>query len=137
MALGETDHAQKLARAALAVLWLENAECLRLSAKLSWDAMKPIALRSPVEGDIRMRGHALKKHIAALTDLSIDESYLVERLEVYLLWAGRYPVPKRAEAYEDAVCNKSRNFRGADLENTDRLFSRLVGILKSEIANSI
>jgi hypothetical protein len=155
------------------MLWLENAECLRLSAQLSWDGMQKIMRRSPAEGDIRMRqlayvhsfmlltahafenlcrgisvarkedwrlligdkgGHALKKHVSSITSLSTDESYLVERLEVYLLWAGRYPVPKTAEAYGEAVRNQWRNVRGVDLENTDGLFSRLRGVLKSDAA---
>ena len=49
------------------MLWLENAECLRLSAQLSWDGMQKIMRRSPAEGDIRMRQLAYVHSFMLLT----------------------------------------------------------------------
>jgi len=70
-------------------------------------------------------GHALVKHITSITTLDADEANLVERLETYLIWAGRYVVPKEAAMYNDAIRDFRISIMGSDLATAERLFARI------------
>ena len=79
-------------------------------------------------------GHALAKHIESVTRLDEDEANLIERLETYLIWAGRYIVPKDAAVYHDALKQFRIVVMGSDLHTAERLFGRLEQKLKADVA---
>ena len=81
-------------------------------------------------------GHALFKHLSSVATLADDEQYLVKRLETYLQWAGRYPVPKRSGDYVDAVEKFLCAFKGSDLDVATGLFARLEEKLLADAAKS-
>jgi hypothetical protein len=81
-------------------------------------------------------GHALKNDLSKLAVLSDAEGNLIDRLEVYLLWAGRYLVPLKADSYVETVRKESRTWRGTDLETGDGLFDRLAENLKQAAAEN-
>lgn len=50
--------------------------------------------RFDADGNFKLRSHALRELAnQAKLSLSADENKLLERLEEYLKWAGRYPIP--------------------------------------------
>jgi hypothetical protein len=83
-------------------------------------------------------GHALFKHLSgvATPNLSEEEKYLVKRLETYLSWAGRYPVPKKSGDYVNAVEKFLCGFNSSDLDVATRLFARLEEKLLAEAAKT-
>src|SRR5205823_5069741 len=54
-----------------------------------------------------VRGHALLELAnQVVPDLSADEADVLERLEVYVRWAGRYPTPTNLAAFQASVSAK-------------------------------
>jgi hypothetical protein len=74
---------------------------------------------------VRKGGHGLANHIGSITTLNEDESNLVRRLETYLVWAGRYIVPKRAPDYDSDVQCFRVGLMSSDLTTSQRLFDRI------------
>lgn len=83
-------------------------------------------------------GHALFKHLSgvATPNFSDEEQYLVKRLETYLSWAGRYPVPKKSGDYVNAVEKFLCAFNSSDLDVATALFARLEEKLVADAAKS-
>jgi hypothetical protein len=83
-------------------------------------------------------GHGVFKHLSSVATpkLSADEQYLAERLETYLQWAGRYPVPKKLGNYINAVEKSPRAFKSSDLDVATGLFVRLEQKLLADAAKS-
>lgn len=75
-------------------------------------------------------GHALIEPIKIFISISDCECDLLLRLETYLQWAGRYPIPKSATKYTGAVADRSRTVRSSDLRVSDELFARLEAQVK-------
>jgi hypothetical protein len=66
----------------------------------------------------------------ASTTLTSDELNLLERLEIYLVWAGRYQLPMKPEVFyesQDNVCITTK-----DPTVIEHLFDKLEGILLKE-----
>jgi len=72
-------------------------------------------------------GHDLSKLAQqAATDLSPIEIDLVERLAVFVVWAGKYPIHIRANETNHPT------FKTTDPELIDKLFEKFVAILNGE-----
>lgn len=73
-------------------------------------------------------GHGISK-IAKdnITDLTDEEIDFFEKLEIYILWAGRYPLPKNIDIF---VKDKNKLvFDTNDYEKIDNLFCRIKDLL--------
>jgi len=148
--------------------WLQTAQGLMLSAKLSWDAASPLmkgagpikplvaywnsfllltafAFENVYRASIVAQGgnwrdalkdrggHALLRHTSSLTELTDEEAQLVERLETYLIWAGRYAVPLNVQAYIGASEKFLQSLRGSDFQTAIGLFGRLERLVIDQI----
>ena len=72
-------------------------------------------------------GHALEEMAINVTgSLSNEERELTHRLEDFVRWGGRYPVPLKAAQ------RLSQRFKPSDRDAIDNLFARLVAIMESE-----
>lgn len=79
-------------------------------------------------------GHGISTFAASFTTLSDSESELLQRLQEYLLWAGRYTIPTKPARYV-------ANFHLLRLRRGDRLiistlFERLSTVLHDRVAQS-
>ena len=61
-----------------------------------------------------------------------NEYKLLQRVEEYLFWAGRYPLPKKLKIYNNAEEKKLRSVCNNDPELIDALFEKLKNILEQE-----
>ena len=153
-----------------AFTWLETAEGLRLSAALSWSALREMWNESQTVPGVRERklayagsfmlltafavenacrgiatltkptgwryladrrgGHDLRNTVPEFVAVSDSEGDLLQRLETYLLWAGRYLLPKKAEHYVAANELRLRTVRPGDMALADALFGKLRAALQ-------
>lgn len=71
-------------------------------------------------------GHGFAKLIRSiLCQLSPDEENLLLRLEEYVVWAGRYPIPKSLHDYKAAEEGRRFTLAGSDVKLVEDMFSRL------------
>jgi hypothetical protein len=78
-------------------------------------------------------GHGISSFAKKIVSLDPSEINMMERLEEYIVWAGRYPIPKLANTYSSATEPYSRRkFNSSDPELIDNLFERLTKILIEE-----
>ncbi len=75
-------------------------------------------------------GHGIVQMANAAATLIGDESNLLERLETYLVWAGRYQLPMTPDAFYKS--QDSVSIVVEDPAVIDRLFEKLEQILQSE-----
>ncbi len=75
-------------------------------------------------------GHGVVEMADAVTVLNSDERDLLERIQIYLLWAGRYQIPKNPKQYHEAK-SKVRITTG-DPGTVNQLFGRLEQLLLKE-----
>ena len=148
-----------------AFTWLETAEGLRLSAELSWSALRDIWDESQTVAGVRERklayaasfmlltafavenacrgiatltkptgwryladrgsGHDLTNTVPEFVSVSDAERDLLRRLVTYMLWAGRYLIPKKAHHYVAANELRLRTVRTDDMAIADGLFGKL------------
>lgn len=80
-------------------------------------------------------GHGISTFAAAITELSDKERDLLQRLQEYLVWAGRYNVPTKATRY--AAKHGLRTLRSSDPLLIARLFDRLARLLRDRANKSI
>lgn len=90
-----------LVRSSLLLLGLavENA------AKAVWIAKRPeIVSTTSFSGELFKSegGHDLKVLVGEVLDLSSAEKSLLDRLQEHVVWAGRYPIPKKSNRYHDS-----------------------------------
>jgi hypothetical protein len=72
-------------------------------------------------------GHDLSKLAQqAAPNLSPNEMDLVERLVVFVVWAGKYPIHIRANE------TKHPTFKTTDPELIDKVFEKFIAILEAE-----
>jgi hypothetical protein len=78
-------------------------------------------------------GHDLLKLIALppcdTIELSDAERHLLVRLGESILWAGRYPIPLRAETYHQSQVESRVSLISTDFDVADGLFTRLDDLL--------
>jgi len=85
------------------------------------------------------KGHGISTLTNQVTSLNPAELNLLTRLEEYLIWAGRYPIPMNSTQYfQTMMSNKLsadpqelREFNTKDPELINSLFERLSAILES------
>jgi hypothetical protein len=76
-------------------------------------------------------GHGISQMAGGITNLVADESDLFERLERYLIWAGRYQIPMTAQAFLDQSEGKI-SIRIDDPERIGGLFESFISIMNEE-----
>jgi hypothetical protein len=75
-------------------------------------------------------GHGITDGIRRHLTLTREETLLVRRVEEYLFWAGRYPVPVKIGDYRTAEKKLLRTFNSDDPEVLDSLINKLIEILQ-------
>lgn len=75
-------------------------------------------------------GHGIVQMAKEITALAPDEIDLFERLQIYLIWAGRYQIPNRPQTFLDESNNVK--IRKDDPPRIDRLFEHFNVILDTE-----
>jgi hypothetical protein len=94
---------------------------------------KKLVTREQIEGGILPRGgHGITAGAKNILTLTAAESNLLQRIEEYLFWAGRYPVPLKSGAYHNSEVQELRSGRSDDPPLVDSLFQRLTEILRPE-----
>ena len=77
-------------------------------------------------------GHGIADGARKIISLSSSEFRLLKRVEEYLFWAGRYPLPLKSNIYHNSETQQLRSGRSDDPELIDALFGKLVEILEQE-----
>lgn len=75
-------------------------------------------------------GHGIVKMASGISSLAVREQNLLERLKLYLIWAGRYPLPMKVEKFISSQGQVS--IRTDDPLQIDQLFNRFAQILSDE-----
>ena len=82
---------------------------------------------------LRRKGHGISEGAKKVISVSNSEYELLRRLEEYLVWAGRYPMPLTSAVFLNSQTPENlRSFSWADFELIDKLFDRLAEILDNE-----
>lgn len=75
-------------------------------------------------------GHGIRDFAKSLMRLEPDEEELLDRLQEYVVWAGRFPVPTKAGRYHQNLSPVNKHqFSTADFDTADRLFGKLKELL--------
>ena len=71
-------------------------------------------------------GHGITEFAKALMKLAPEEEELMDRLQEYVVWAGRFPIPTKSGRYHQNLnpVNKQQ-FSTVDFEVADNLFDKL------------
>jgi hypothetical protein len=94
---------------------------------------KTLVTREQIESGILPRGgHGISAGAKDLLPLTSQEFNLLQRIEEYLFWAGRYPVPLRSGTYHNSEAQELRSGRSDDPPLINSLFQRLTEILRHE-----
>ena len=89
--------------------------------------------RERIEGGILSRGgHGIADGAKQILDLASNESQLLQRVEEYLFWAGRYPLPLKSTIYHNSEVQKLRSGRSDDPPLINDLFQRFIKVLERE-----
>lgn len=77
-------------------------------------------------------GHGIAKATIGIVAVSPGEEDLLQRLEEYLVWAGRYPLPRKFAQYLNSEQQHFRRFITTDPAMVEQIFSRLSELLEGE-----
>jgi hypothetical protein len=78
-------------------------------------------------------GHGISDGAKKVCSISNEEFELLRRLEEYLVWAGKYPMPLKSEVFLNSQTPENlRSFSWADFELINKYFDRLAEILDNE-----
>jgi hypothetical protein len=80
-------------------------------------------------------GHGISDFAETVMPLSDAESNLLQRLQEYLVWAGRYTIAKTAERY--ASRRHMRTLRSSDYALISDLFERFSDALSARVAQNV
>lgn len=61
----------------------------------------------------------------SLMTLEPDEDELLDRLQEYVVWAGRFPIPTKSGRYHQSRNPINKHQFNTDLSTADRLFEKL------------
>jgi hypothetical protein len=75
-------------------------------------------------------GHGIVQMAKGATTLSSDELNLLERLEIYLVWAGRYQLPMTSDAFHESQDNVSITTKDPII--IEQVFDKLERLLRKE-----
>ncbi len=92
-----------------------------------------LVAKDRIESGILARGgHGIAEAVRGIIKVSSDEFQLLRRVEEYLFWAGRYPLPLKSSIYHNSETQDLRSGRSDDPQSIDRLFQRLEEVLERE-----
>jgi hypothetical protein len=75
-------------------------------------------------------GHGISEFAETLIRLEPDEEELLDRLQEYIVWAGRFPIPTKSGRYHQNLSPLNKHhFSIADFDTADRLFEKLKELL--------
>ena len=70
-------------------------------------------------------GHGILDFAKTLIKLEPDEEELLDRLQEYIVWAGRFPIPTKSSRYHQNLSPVNKHyFNTADFVIADRLFAK-------------
>lgn len=79
-------------------------------------------------------GHGISDGANRICQLTYFDRDLLARLEEYLVWAGRYPMPLRTEVFRRSEEPESlRVFQERDFELSEKLFRKFEQVLEDEL----
>lgn len=81
----------------------------------------------------RRGGHDLSNTVPEFVQVNADERDLLQRLETYSKWAGRYLIPRASDQYVKAVDLRLRTVRPGDSEISRQLFQKLKAELQANL----
>ena len=77
-------------------------------------------------------GHDLPDLATKVMELSDEDAELLRRLQEHIIWAGRYPVPKKSSRYFGSLRPKNlRVFNSSDFAVAEELMKRLRQLLEN------
>jgi hypothetical protein len=83
-------------------------------------------------GILSRGGHGIASGAKQILALESNELQLLKRVEEYLFWAGRYPLPLKSSIYHNSEVQELRSGRSDDPPVINALFERLVQVLERE-----
>lgn len=83
-------------------------------------------------GILCRKGHGIAEGAKGIISLNAQELKLLKRIEEYLFWAGRYPLPLKFGIYFNSETQELRSYRSDDPASVDRIFEKLVTVLEQE-----
>jgi hypothetical protein len=78
-------------------------------------------------------GHGISGLITLVASTSAKEKNLLRRMEEYVMWAGRYPIPRNTDQYRKAKDFRSLSYPQDQLL-CDTLFERLASLIRTIIS---
>ena len=78
------------------------------------------------------KGHGIAEGANKIIDLTQQELKLLNRIQEYLLWAGRYPLPLKSSILLNSENQELRSFRSNDPLLVDKIFKKLTTVLENE-----
>jgi len=92
-----------------------------------------LVTRNKIESEILgSRGHGIAEGAKKLIRLTSQQLQLLERIEEYLFWAGRYPLPLKSGIFINSGVQELRTFRSDDPASVNKMFDELVAVLERE-----
>jgi hypothetical protein len=83
-------------------------------------------------GILGRKGHGIAKGARSIIGLTAQELQLLGRIEEYLFWSGRYPLPLKSGVFVKSEVKELRTFRRNDPESVNKLFDQLATVLERE-----
>jgi hypothetical protein len=83
-------------------------------------------------GILNNNGHGIKEGANRVICLTEQELQLLARIEEYLIWAGRYPLPLNSDRFFKSENQELRSFRSNDPFLIDKIFDELSIVLENE-----
>jgi hypothetical protein len=83
-------------------------------------------------GILGRKGHGIAEGAKRIIHLTQQEFQLLVRIEEYLFWAGRYPLPLKSNAFLNSENQELRSFRTNDPLLIEKLFKKFVAVLEKE-----
>lgn len=77
-------------------------------------------------------GHGIAKAVSDVISVSAVERTLLQRLEEYLILAGRYPLPLKFGQYLNSEKQQLRRFMSSDPVTINQMFEKMSQVLERE-----
>lgn len=81
---------------------------------------------------LKRGGHGIATAVSDVIPVSAVERNLLKRLEEYLIWAGRYPLPLQFGQYLNSEKQQLRRFMSSDPVTVNHLFEKVSQKLECE-----
>src|SRR5689334_7798945 len=89
--------------------------------------------KEKIESGILPRtGHGIVEGANSIISLTPRELLLLNRIEEYLFWAGRYPLPLKAGIFFNSEVQSLRSYWSSDPTSINEIFEKLVMVLEQE-----